>query len=297
MTEHLDHLDQLEHRSVHILRESYANFKQLCMLWSIGKDSTVLLWLARKAFFGHVPFPLVHIDTSFKIPEMITYRDRLAMEWKLTMIVGQNTEAITAKRTFPDGAIDRIACCGALKSEALKYTLSGEWPRLRLNLDTGVYERDTSSEPYTGVIVGARADEEGSRSKERYFSPRTQTNVWDVGAQPPEFWNQYKTEFAPGTHVRIHPLLDWTELNIWEYIEREKIPTVSLYYNQGAGIRYRSLGCATCTNSVVSESRDVPEIIEELRSGKFANIAERSGRAQDKDDGGGLETLRRDGYM
>ncbi|MEP6999584.1 MAG: sulfate adenylyltransferase subunit CysD [bacterium] len=293
----MDHLDALEYRSVHILREAYSNFKQLCMLWSIGKDSTVLLWLARKAFFGHVPIPLVHIDTSFKIPEMITYRDRLAMEWKLTMIVGQNTEAIAAKRTFPDGAIDRIACCGALKSEALKYTLSGEWPRNRLNLTTGAYERDTSSEPYTGVIVGARADEEGSRSKERYFSPRTQTNVWDVGEQPPEFWNQYKTEFAPGTHVRIHPLLDWTELNIWEYIEREKIPTVSLYYNQGQGIRYRSLGCATCTNSVVSDSRNVPEIITELRSGKFANIAERSGRAQDKDDGGGLETLRRDGYM
>ena len=292
-----DHLDQLEHRSVHILREAYANFKQLCMLWSIGKDSTVLLWLARKAFFGHVPFPLVHIDTSFKIPEMIQYRDRLAMEWKLTMIVGQNTSALAEKRTFPDGAVDRITCCGLLKTEALKYTLSGEWPRQRLNLATGVYERDTSQEPYTGVIVGARADEEGSRSKERYFSPRTQTNVWDVGEQPPEFWNQYKTEFAPGTHVRIHPLLDWTELNIWEYIEREKIPTVSLYYNQGAGVRYRSLGCGICTKSVLSESRNVPEIIEELKSGKFANIAERSGRAQDKDDGGGLETLRRDGYM
>lgn len=292
-----DHLDALEYRSVHILREAYANFKQLCMLWSIGKDSTVLLWLARKAFFGHVPIPLVHVDTSFKIPEMITYRDRLAMEWKLTMIVGQNTEALAARRTFPDGAVDRITCCGLLKTEALKHTLSGEWPRRRLNLTTGQYEVDASTEPYTGVIVGARADEEGSRSKERYFSPRTQSNVWDIGEQPPEFWNQYKTEFAPGTHVRIHPLLDWTELNIWEYIEREQIPTVSLYYNQGEGIRYRSLGCGPCTKSVVSDSRNVAEIIEELRSGKFANIAERSGRAQDKDDGGGLETLRRDGYM
>ncbi len=292
-----DHLDQLEHRSVHILREAYAGFKQLCMLWSIGKDSTVLLWLARKAFFGHVPFPLVHIDTSFKIPEMIAYRDRLAMEWKLTMIVGQNTAALAERRTFPDGAVDRIACCGLLKTEALKYTLSGEWPRLRLNLATGAYERDASTEPYTGVIVGARADEEGSRSKERYFSPRTQTNVWDVSEQPPEFWNQYKTEFAPGTHVRIHPLLDWTELNIWEYIQRESIPTVSLYYNQSEWVRYRSLGCGVCTKHVVSDSRNVEEIIVELRSGKFANIAERSGRAQDKDDGGGLETLRRDGYM
>jgi len=145
--------------------------------------------------------------------------------------------------------------------------------------------------------VGLRADEEGSRSKERYFSPRTESNVWDVGEQPPEFWNQYKTDFAPGTHVRIHPLLDWTELNVWEYIERERIPTVSLYYNQGNGLRYRSLGCGPCTRAVPSEARTVAEIIEELRSGKFANVAERSGRAQDKDDGGGLETLRRDGYM
>jgi sulfate adenylyltransferase subunit 2 len=147
------------------------------------------------------------------------------------------------------------------------------------------------------VIVGARADEEGSRSKERYFSPRTTGNAWDVGEQPPEFWNQYKTEFAPGTHVRIHPLLDWTELNIWEYIEREAIPTVSLYYDQGTGSRYRSLGCGPCTMPVASSARSVPDIIEELRSGKFSNVAERSGRAQDKDDGGGLETLRRDGYM
>lgn len=292
-----DHLDQLEARSVHILREAYAGFRQLCMLWSIGKDSTVLLWLARKAFFGHVPIPLVHIDTSYKIPEMIAYRDRLAMQWKLTMIVGQNTAALEAKRTFPEGAVDRITCCGLLKTEALKNTLSGEWPCRRLNLATGHYEIDRNTDPFTGVIVGARADEEGSRSKERYFSPRTTGNSWDIGEQPPEFWNQYKTEFAPGTHVRIHPLLDWTELNIWEYIHREQIPTVSLYYNHGDGKRYRSLGCGPCTQCVESEARDVPEIIEELKSGKFRNIAERSGRAQDKDDGGGLETLRRDGYM
>jgi sulfate adenylyltransferase subunit 2 len=292
-----DHLDQLEARSVHIMREAYAAFKQLCMLWSIGKDSTVLLWLARKAFFGHVPFPLVHIDTSYKIPEMIEYRDRLAMQWKLTMIVGRNDEALRAQQTFPAGAVDRITCCRLLKTEALKHTLSGDWPRHRLNLSTGKYEVDRNTEAFTGVIVGARADEEGSRSKERYFSPRTTENVWDIGEQPPEFWNQYKTEFAPGTHVRIHPLLDWTELNIWEYIEREQIPTVSLYYNQGEGTRYRSLGCGACTKPVVSDASSVPEIIVELRTGKFANIAERSGRAQDKDDGGGLETLRRDGYM
>ena len=292
-----EHLDQLEHRSVHIFREAYANFKQLCMLWSIGKDSTVLLWLARKAFFGHAPIPLVHIDTSYKLAEMIAYRDRLAMEWKLTMIVGQNTSALEAKRTFPDGAIDRITCCGLLKTQALKDTLSGAGVRKRLNLRTGQYEIDSNREPFTGVIVGARADEEGSRSKERYFSPRTESNVWDIGEQPPEFWNQYKTEFAPGTHVRIHPLLDWTELNIWEYIEREKIPTVPLYYDQGDGTRYRSLGCGPCTNRVESSSQNAADIIVELESGKFSRVAERAGRAQDKEDGGGLETLRRDGYM
>jgi sulfate adenylyltransferase subunit 2 len=293
----MDHLDQLENRSVHILREAYANFKNLGMLWSIGKDSTVLLWLARKAFFGHVPIPLVHIDTAYKIPEMIEYRDRLALEWNLTMIVGQNREALADKRTFPDGAIDRIACCKALKTDALKHTLSGEWPRYRLNHSKKVYELDRNTEAFTGVIVGARADEEGSRSKERYFSPRNAQSHWDVGDQPPEFWNQYKTDFAPGTHLRIHPLLDWTELNIWEYIRRENIPTVSLYYDQGTGKRYRSLGCWPCTHAVDSGALNVDDIILELQSGKFANIAERSGRAQDKADGGGLETLRRDGYM
>ncbi len=281
-----------------MLREAYAAFKNLCMLWSIGKDSTVLLWLARKAFFGHVPMPLVHIDTSFKIPEMIAYRDRLAAEWNLNLIYGQNSEALAARRTFPNGQVDRLTCCGALKTEALRKTLSGEWPRFRFNHVTGTYDRDTVSEPYTGVIVGARADEEGSRSKERYFSPRDAQSTWDIAEQPPEFWNQYKTEFAPGTHVRIHPLLDWTELNIWEYIEYERIPVVDLYFDcDGQGRRYRSLGCAPCTRPVESTAVSVAEIVVELRTGKFANIAERAGRAQDADDGGGLETLRRDGYM
>ncbi len=293
----MDHLDQLENKSVHIFREAYANFKNICMLWSIGKDSTVLLWLARKAFFGHVPIPLVHIDTNYKIPEMIEYRDRLAKEWNLIMIYGQNEEALQNKQTFPDGNVDRITCCGNLKTEALKNTLSGKWKRYRLNNELGEYEVDKNTEPFTGVIVGARSDEEGSRSKERYFSPRDTENQWDVGDQPPEFWNQFKTDFAPGTHLRIHPLLDWTELNIWEYIKRENIPTVSLYYNKGDGKRYRSLGCYPCTSPIESTSRNVDEIIEELKSGKLKNIAERSGRAQDKDDGGGLETLRRDGYM
>jgi sulfate adenylyltransferase subunit 2 len=293
----MDHLTELENKSVYILREAYNQFNNLCMLWSIGKDSTVLLWLTRKAFFGHVPFPLVHIDTSYKIPEMIEYRDRLALQWNLTMIYGQNTAALMEKQTYPDGNLSRVECCRRLKSEALKRTLSGTGKRYRLNHALGTYEVDSDAVPYTGVIVGVRSDEEGSRSKERYFSPRDENNDWDIDDQPPEFWNQWKTEFSPNTHVRIHPLLDWTELDIWMYIKREGIETVSLYYDQGDGVRYRSLGCWPCTKPVQSTAKTVDDIIEELKVGKFANIAERSGRAQDDEDGGGLETLRKEGYM
>ena len=293
----MEQLKKLESQSVYILREAYHHFRNLAMLWSIGKDSTVLLWLSRKAFFGHVPFPLVHIDTHFKIPEMIEYRDQLARKWKLNMIYGQNEEALREERTFPAGKLTRVECCKTLKTDALVNTLSGKWPRYRMDHATGKYLLDQNTEPYTGVIVGARADEEGSRSKERYFSPRDKESNWEVADQPPELWNQFKTDFAPGTHIRVHPLLDWTELNIWEYIEREKIPVVPLYFDQGKGERFRSLGCYPCTFPVKSTAKNVKEIIEELRGGKFRNVAERSGRAQDREDGGGLETLRREGYM
>src|SRR3989344_5870515 len=267
----MDHIDELENQSIYIIREAYKNFRSLVMLWSIGKDSTVLLWLAIKAFLGHVPFPLVHIDTHFKIPEMIKYRDELALKFGLNIIYGEN-------------------------AEALKKTLSGEWPRYKFNHKTKKYEIDKDKEPYTGVIVGARADEEGSMSKERYFSPRDKHSDWDVSDQPPELWNQVKTDFAPGTHVRIHPLLDWTELDIWKYIEKEKIPVTKLYFSRN-GKRYRSLGCYPCTKPVDSNAKTVKDIIRELESGKFSNIAERSGRDQDKEDNGGLETLRKEGYM
>jgi sulfate adenylyltransferase subunit 2 len=293
----MNQLDALEAQSVYILREAYRSFKDLVMLWSIGKDSTVLLWLARKAFFGHVPIPLMHIDTNYKIPEMIEYRNRFALQWNLNLIVGQNKEALEQKQTFPDGNLSRIDCCKKLKSEALKHTLSGDWPRWVIDHKTGQFVLDEKRQPFTGVIVGARADEEGSRSKERYFSPRDRHSEWDVAEQPPELWNQFNTDFAPGTHIRIHPLLDWTELNIWEYIERENIPIIDLYFDKGDGKRYRSLGCAPCTGPVDSTATNVSDIIEELKSGKFSNIAERSGRQQDAEDGGGLETLRRDGYM
>ncbi len=286
----MNHLDELESQSVYILREAYHHFKNLCMLWSIGKDSTIMLWLARKAFFGHVPFPLVHIDTSYKIESMIAYRDRLAREWDLTMVYGQNETALAGGMDHTHG---RMVCCKALKTEALRNTLSAEWTRYRMD-HTGEYIKDWNQEPYTGVIVGARADEEGSRSKERYFSPRDKNNDWDIADQPPELWSQFKTDFAPGTHVRIHPLLDWTEVNIWEYVEREKIPVIPLYYDQGEGTRYRSLGCAPCTGNIQSTATTPGEIIQELLT---TTVAERSGRAQDQEDPHAMEKLRRDGYM
>jgi len=292
----LNKLDTLENQSIYILREAYYNFKNLCMLWSIGKDSSVMLWLARKAFFGHVPFPLVHIDTGYKFSAMITYRDELALKWKLNMVYGQNTEALTSKNTFPDNNLTRIECCKELKTKALKDTLSGNKVRYRLNHNSGKYEIDKNTEPYTGVIVGVRSDEEGSRSKERYFSPRDKNNDWDIGDQPPELWNQFKTDFKIGTHIRIHPLLDWTELDIWKYIERDNIPVINKYFSKN-GWRHRSLGCYPCTKPVQSDATNVSEIVKELESGIMSNIAERAGRDQDEEDNGGLETLRRNGYM
>ncbi len=292
----MNDLQKLESNSIQIIREAYACFKNMGMLWSIGKDSTVLLWLTRKAFFGHVPFPLIHIDTNYKIPEMIRYRDDLVRKWKLKMVVGSNTKALADKETYPDGNTDRLTCCKNLKSEALKNTLNGYWRRQIFDHDKDCYVNDENRYAFQGVIVGIRADEEGSRSKERYFSARNYDNDWEIASQPPEFWSYFKTDFAPGTHVRIHPLLDWTELDIWRYIEHENIPMVSLYYDQGDGKRYRSLGCGTCTFPIDSTASSNAEIIEELESGQLANIGERSGRAQDKEDGG-LETLRKNGYM
>ena len=286
----MDRLQELEAQSVFILREAYKHFRSLCMLWSIGKDSTVMLWLTRKAFFGHVPFPLVHIDTNYKIPSMIAYRDRIAREWKLTMVVGQNKDALAAGMNHTKG---RLVCCSALKTDALKHTLDGSWPRMRMD-QNGVYQEEVNGEPFTGVIVGARADEEGSRAKERYFSPRDKNHDWDVADQPPELWNQFKTDFAPGTHVRIHPLLDWTEVNIWEYIERENVPIIDLYFDKGTGRRYRSIGCETCTGTIESTARTTQEIIVELRR---TTIPERAGRAQDQEDTYAMEKLRREGYM
>jgi sulfate adenylyltransferase subunit 2 len=263
------HLDELENQSIYILREAYKHFKNLSMLWSIGKDSTVLLWLARKAFLGHCPIPLVHIDTNYKIPAMIEYRDRFTKEWGLTLVVGQNKKALSEGMCPEKG---RVECCSALKTMGLKLLLEDKH--------------------YTGVILGVRSDEEGTRAKERYFSPRDKNSDWDFKNQPPELWDQFKTTFEEGTHVRIHPLLDWKEINIWEYILKERIPIIDLYFDKGEGKRYRSLGCAPCTTPIASTAKTVEAIIEEL---KTTTTAERSGRAQDANRG--MEKLRKDGYM
>jgi sulfate adenylyltransferase subunit 2 len=270
----MDYLSKLENQSIYIMREAFNKFENLAMLWSIGKDSTVLLWLARKAFFGHVPFPLVHVDTSYKIPSMIEYRDRLVREWKLELVTGKNHQVLQSGVTYPNGRATRVECCGTLKKDALKQVLD--------------------QHHFTGVIVGVRRDEEPTRAKERYFSPRDKNMEWNVEDQPPELWDQFKTDFEKGTHIRIHPLLHWTELNVWEYIERENIPVIPLYFANGKGERYRSLGCAPCTFPIKSNAKTVREIIEELRHTK---TAERSGRAQEKESEDAFEKLRRDGYM
>ena len=184
MNSPISKLDQLENHSVFLLREAYKHFDRMCMLWSMGKDSTVLLWLARKAFFGHVPFPLVHIDTGFEIPEALTYRDRLAQELGITLIVGRNDAALAARTTWvharEDHPVDspqrmtRKQCCSLLRTAGLKQTLDGSGPRWQMDLASGELRLSDDHLPWSGVIVGARADEEGSRSKERYFSPRDQ---------------------------------------------------------------------------------------------------------------------------
>ncbi len=267
----MDHLDILEAQSIYILREAYKKLGRLGMLWSIGKDSTVLLWLAKKAFFGHCPFPFVHVDTTYKIPEMIEYRDRLARELGLDLIVYTNQEAIDAGMNPVD--YPKLTCCKALKTDALQQAIRK-------------YE-------FEGLIVGVRRDEEGSRSKERVFSERNAEDEWDYTNQPPELWDQFKTDFPKGHHIRVHPLLAWNEIDIWNYILRENIPLIDLYFAKN-GERYRSIGCAQCSGKIKSNASNVAEIIEEL---KTINTPERAGRAQDQEDAYAMQKLRKNGYM
>jgi sulfate adenylyltransferase subunit 2 len=264
----MNHLDQLESHSIYIFREAFEKIAPLGMLWSVGKDSNVMLWLARKAFFGHVPFPVVHVDTGKKFREMYEFRDRYAVEWKLNLILGDCPPIEEIDDTLPPAA--RAA---ARKTEGLKKLIA--------------------EHRFTGIIAGIRRDEEGTRAKERVFSPRGEAGRWNYREQPPEFWDQFNTDFPPGTHLRIHPLLQWTEIDIWRYIQRENIPVVDLYYACD-GKRYRSLGDQDITAPVASTASTIEEIIAELEETK---VAERSGRAMDHEAEDAFERLRVAGYM
>jgi len=267
----MDHLDELESRSIYMIREAYKKFKKVALLWSIGKDSTTLVWLARKAFYGKPPFPVMHLDTGHKFPEMYKFRDEWVKNWGLNLIVARNEEAIKRGVICKPG--DTHACSTELKTKTLQMAIE--------------------KYKFKAIIVGIRRDEHGIRAKERQFSPRTQDFKWDYKNQPPEIWDQYKTKAEEGDHLRVHPLLSWTELDIWEYIKREGIPINVLYFAKN-GKRYRSLGCQPTTRPIDSDADNIDKIIEELKTTKQA---ERAGRALDKESMYEMQKLRALGYM
>lgn len=265
-----DYLDELEGKTIYIMRESYARFRNIALLWSVGKDSTTLVWIARKAFFGRIPFPIVHIDTSYKFKEIYRFRDAHVRRWGLNLIVSKNERALSEGMN-PD--VGKFECCNALKTEALKQTLK----------ECG----------FKALLLAIRRDEHGIRAKERYFSPRDERFKWDYENQPAELWDLYKTKAEAEYHFRIHPMLHWTELDVWKYVRREGMPVVDLYFARG-GKRYRSIGCELCCAPVDSDADSVKKIIGELERTK---VAERSGRAQDKEDSYTMQKLRSLGYM
>jgi sulfate adenylyltransferase subunit 2 len=261
-------LDALESRSIYILREAFNQIDRLCMLWSLGKDSNVMVWLARKAFFGHVPFPLVHVDTGKKFPEMYAFRDRYAKEWGVELVTGECPPVEEM-----DAGLPPAARSAARKTAGLNALIAAHG--------------------FTGIIAGIRRDEEGTRAKERVFSPRGAGNVWDVRNQPPEFWDQFRARVPEGAHVRVHPILHWSEIDIWRYIQRENIPIVDLYFARD-GKRYRSLGDRDITSPIDSTASTLDEIIAEL---EVTTVSERSGRAMDHEREDAFERLRAAGYM
>ena len=261
-------LDALENQSIYILREAYSRLKPIAMLWSLGKDSNVMLWLARKAFLGHVPFPVVHVDTGKKFPEMYAFRDRFAKTWNLNLIVRDCPPVEEIDPSLPPAA--RSA---ARKTIGLKNVLE--------------------EFKFKGIIAGIRRDEQATRAKERVFSPRGLEGGWDVRDQPPEFWDQFNASPPPGAHLRIHPILHWTEADIWAYTKRENIPIIPLYLSKD-GKRYRSLGDQDITNPVASTASSIDEILTELDGTK---VPERAGRALDHETEDAFERLRVAGYL
>jgi sulfate adenylyltransferase subunit 2 len=297
----LGHLRLLEAESIHIMREVASEFQRPVMLYSIGKDSSVLLRLAQKAFHpAPIPFPLLHIDTTYKFREMIEFRDRYTAEIGAKLIVYTNREAIE------EGAnpyrLGTQRCCGFLKTKAL---LDG--------LRQGGFD---------AAIGGARRDEEKSRAKERIFSFRDEKGQWDPKNQRPELWNLFNARIHPGESLRIFPLSNWTEMDIWQYIHAENIPIVPMYFAQEREVlvrgdslimleqpfipvlpgekpqmvrcRMRSLGCSPCTGAIRSDADTIPKIIGELVSFRRS---ERENRVIDHDQDGSMEIKKREGYF
>jgi sulfate adenylyltransferase subunit 2 len=297
----LTHLGQLEAESIHILREVVAEFENPVMLYSIGKDSAVMLHLARKAFYpGTLPFPLLHVDTTWKFREMIELRNRLAQEYGFELLVYTNQEGVRQGVTpFTHGS---ALYTDIMKTEALKQALD------KFKFDA--------------AFGGARRDEEKSRAKERIFSFRSASHRWDPKNQRPELWNIYNARVRPGESIRAFPLSNWTELDIWQYIHKERIPLVPLYFARvrpvverdgmlimldddrmkllpgekvmHKSVRFRTLGCYPLTGAVESTAETLPEIIQEML---LARTSERQGRAIDHDQSGSMEKKKQEGYF
>ena len=293
-------LRMLEAEAIHILRETAAQFERPVLMYSIGKDSSVMLHLARKAFFpAPVPFPLLHIDTGYEYPEMLAFRDWMAEMLGVRLIVHRHPRAAQAGVNPYD--LGTARCCGLLRTQALLDAL-----------------RDYGADAALG---GARRDEERSRAKERVFSFRDAHGQWDPKAQRPELWSLYNGRVSPGEHIRVFPLSNWTELDVWSYIDREEIPVPPLYFAQvrevvvraGALIplesnvrllpgerpvkkrcRLRSLGCTPCTGAIESDADTTAKIVAELRA---LRRSERENRAIDHDQDGSMELKKREGYF
>ncbi len=297
----MSHLDQLEAESIHIIRETVAGCEKPVMLFSVGKDSAVMLHLAKKAFApGKPPFPLMHVDTTFKFPEMYAYRDRNAEEAGMELIVWKNEKALDAKGRSPK-CWSCTECADQLKRQALVDALKHHG--------------------FDAAFGGARRDEEKSRAKERVLSFRDKFQQWDPKNQRPELWNLYNTKHAPGESFRCFPISNWTELDIWAYIQRENIDIVPLYYaaerkviqrdgmlvyaedimepDEGETvekmmIRFRTLGCQICTGAVRSDATTMDQIVAEVAA---ARNSERENRAVDKDREGSMEEKKKEGYF
>ncbi len=296
----LDHLKRLESESIFIFREAVAEFARPVMLYSVGKDSSVMLRLAQKAFYpAPIPFPLLHVDTSYKFREMIAFRDWYAHKVGAQLIVHTNQKALDNGAS--PYALGTQKCCGLLKTRALLDALTeGE---------------------FDAAFGGARRDEEKSRAKERVYSFRDSLGQWDPKNQRPELWNLYNGRHQKGESIRVFPLSNWTELDVWLYIQAERIPIVPLYFarerevvirgqsillldsgvqllpgekTQKVKCRMRSLGCAPCTGAIRSEAETLEAIIEEIVSFRRS---ERENRVIDQDEEGSMELKKREGYF